>query len=47
MYRQTYQLFSATDIDDQRILKSDWPIGTPGYIQPRVFILNVTFPYKN
>ena len=47
MLRRTYQLFSARDIDDQRILKSDSPMGTPGYTQPRVFIVNVTFLNKN
>ena len=32
MVRQKYQLIPSKDIDDQRILKSDWPKGTPGHI---------------
>ena len=43
MVRQRYQLIPSGDIDDQRILESDWPKGAPGHYQPRVVVLNATF----
>ena len=45
MVRQRYQPIPSRDIDDQRILGSDWPKGKPGHTQPRLVILNVTFPW--
>ena len=41
--RQRYQLFPSSDIDDQRILGSDWPKGTPGHNQTRVIVLNIKY----
>ena len=42
MVRQRYQWIPSRDFDDQGILESDWPKGTPGNTQPGV--LNATFP---
>ena len=46
MLRQRYQLILSQDIDDQRILESDWTSGTSGYTQSRaiVVVLDPTFP---
>ena len=35
----------SRDISDQWILKSDWTRATPGYTQPRVVVLDATFPW--
>ena len=44
MVRQSYQQISSRDIDDQRILGSDWPKSTHGHTEPRVVVLNTAFP---
>ena len=36
MFRQRHQLIPSRDIDNQRILESDWPKGTPGHTQQKV-----------
>ena len=33
----------SRDIDDQRILKSDWPSGRTGHTQPKVVVPDPTF----
>ena len=44
---QRYQLFPSRDLDDQKILESDWPQGTPGHTQPKVVVFPwQLFPYK-
>ena len=44
MARQRYQLITSRDFDDQRIPESDWTRGTPDHTQPRVVVLDATFP---
>ena len=39
-----YQLISCTDFDDQKILKFDWTRSTPGQTQPKVVVIDATFP---
>ena len=39
-----YQLISSRNIVDQRISQSDWTKGTPGNTQPKLAVLDVTFP---
>ena len=36
MVRQRYQFVSSRDIDDQKILESDWPKSTSGHNQQSV-----------
>ena len=43
MARQLYQSITSRDIDDQRILESDWNSGKPSGTQPRMVVLDVTF----
>ena len=45
MARQLYQSITSRDIDDQRILESDWTSGKPSGTQPRMVVLDVTFPW--
>ena len=35
MVRQRYHFFPTRDIDDQSIMESNWPKGTPGHAQSR------------
>ena len=39
-----YSLILSKDIDDRRILQSDWMWGTNGHTQPQLIIWDVTFP---
>ena len=39
-----YQLIPSTDIVDQRIQQSVWTRGIPGQTQPKLEVLDVTFP---
>ena len=41
--RQSYQLISSRDTDDQRIPQFDWNRGTPGYTQLKVVVSGATF----
>ena len=43
--RQRYQLFPFRDINDQRILESDWSQCIPGHTQSRAVVLDATFPW--
>ena len=38
-----YQLILLRDINDQRILQSDWIRGTSGLIQPKMIVSDVTY----
>ena len=40
-----YQLIPSRDINDVWILKSDWTKATPGHTQPKVAVLDATFPW--
>ena len=44
MVRKRYELFPSRDNGDHIILESDLPKGKPGDTQPRVVVLNATFP---
>ena len=44
MVRQRHQLIPSRDIDDQRILGSNWTKDTLGHIQSRMVVLDATFP---
>ena len=44
MFCQVYQLIHSRDIDEQRILESNWIRGTPGLTQTKVVVSDVTFP---
>ena len=39
-----YQLIPSTGIVDQRIQQSVWTRGIPGQTQPKLEVLDVTFP---
>ena len=39
-----YQLILSTDIDYQKILKSDWTQERTGQTQPQVVVTDATFP---
>ena len=39
-----YKLIPSKDIDEQRILQSDWIRGTPGHTQSKVVVSYATFP---
>ena len=39
-----HQLIPSRDIDDQRNLQFDWSRGTTGNTQPKVLVLDCTFP---
>ena len=38
-----YPLIPSRDIDDQRLLQSDWTRGTTGYTQPKMIVRDATF----
>ena len=42
--RQRYQLIPSRNTDGQKILESDWTRGTPGHTQPKMAVLDATFP---
>ena len=42
--RKNYQLIPSKDINNKKILGSDWTKCTPGHTQPRVMVLYSTFP---
>ena len=44
MLRQRYELIPYRDIDDQRILESNWTHGTPGLTQTKVVVSYATIP---
>ena len=44
MVRQRYQLILSRDIDYHSVLESNRTKGTPCHNQPRVAVLDVTFP---
>ena len=44
MVRQRYRLIPSRDIDNQRILESEWHNATSDHTQPRAVPINVTFP---
>ena len=44
MAKHKYQLISSGDINDKKILGSDWSKSTTGHTQPRMVVVNATFP---
>ena len=39
-----YQLIPSRDIDDQRLMQSNWTKSTTGHTQPKVLLLDANFP---